>query len=205
MSSINTGRIKQIRTKNEAGFSTGVPIGTDGILVDMLSELDLEEEIKLGGNHYVEITQTDVATEIKEWYYSKVKGTKSKSEMSEYVTYSASVVIASFEDQNICIPPNDSVQLQDWIWGEPEDNALVDRLPISSENQTIIMTLYRYDMDNGGTKLHEKTIYIHEDPINNEITIDEQITYPQPIPEPEPEPNPQIEPDSGEPEGGNEP
>ena len=64
-------RVKEIRQKNSSGsFDVGVPLGTDGILVDMLSGLDNEEELKLGGNHnsYIEEV-SDSVTRITETYY----------------------------------------------------------------------------------------------------------------------------------------
>lgn len=70
MSSINTERVKSISKKEISGFSTPIPIGTDGLLVDMLSGLDLEEENKLGNNHSATITEIDDnTTQIIEQYY----------------------------------------------------------------------------------------------------------------------------------------
>lgn len=75
MSYIEQPRIKQIRQKDSNGnYLTSVPLGADGFLVDMFSGLDLEEELKLGGNHYTEITEDDDVTIIKEWYFSEPKG-----------------------------------------------------------------------------------------------------------------------------------
>lgn len=52
-------RIKGLRQKESTGlFTDFIPFGTDGILVDMLSGLDNEQEIKLGGNHTAAITET---------------------------------------------------------------------------------------------------------------------------------------------------
>lgn len=201
MSSINTGRIKQIRTRSGADFPTGIPIGTDGILVDMLSELDLEEEIRLGGNHYVDIVQTDTATEIKEWYFSEPRGTRTITEMSEYVTYSALVSIITAVD----IPLGQTVQDGTFITQETDGDIIVSRQAISSNEERIEMSLYKYDMDNGGILLHSKTVYIYEDPLTDRVVIDEQMggngdTNNPLIPEEE-----NTEPEQGEQEGGNEP
>ena len=201
MSSINTGRIKQIRTRSGADFPTGVPIGTDGILVDMLSELDLEEEIRLGGNHYVDIVQTDTATEIREWYFSEPRGTRTMTEMSQYVTYSALVSIISAVD----IPLGQTIQDGTFVTQETDGDIIVSRQAISSNEERIEMSLYRYDMDNGGILLHSKTVYIYEDPLTDRVIIDEQMggngdTNNPLIPEEE-----NTEPEQGEQEGGNEP
>lgn len=176
MSSINQGRIKQIRKRQNGSFSVGVPIGTDGILVDMISELDLEQEIRLGGNHYVEINQTEETTEIKEWYFSEARGSRTIEQMSSFVTYSASIIITS------------TVSTVDIFLGETEqDGAFVtqefngdhivvrgEAVPVNEEK--IEMSLYRYNMDSqDGVLIHSKTIYINEDPVTNQIVIDEQI------------------------------
>lgn len=172
MSSINQGRIKQIRKRQNGAFSTGVPIGTDGILVDMISELDLEQEIRLGGNHYVEINQTSTSTEIKEWYFSEARGSRTIEQMSDFVTYSASVIIASAIDT--CL--GETVQDGAFITQESNGDYIVVREAIPTNEEKIEMSLYRYDMDSqDGVLIHSKTIYINEDPVTNQIAIDEQI------------------------------
>lgn len=191
MSSINQGRIKQIRKRSNGSFpTTGIPIGTDGILVDMISQLDLEEEIRLGGNHYVDIVQTNTATEIKEWYFSEPRGTRTIAEMSEnnLITYSALVRIVSAIDFNIIFPqpekdePEDGDPFAVTGYNEqyypylPDGAFIVSRQAISSDEERIEMSLYRYDMDNGGTLLHSKTVYFYEDPLTDRVIIDEQIT-----------------------------
>ncbi len=64
-------RIKQIKQKTDNGFSQGISLGADGINIDISSGLNLEEELKLGGNHYVEISENapDNTTHIQQWYY----------------------------------------------------------------------------------------------------------------------------------------
>ncbi len=52
-------KIKGLRQKTAANtYAPLVPFGTDGILVDMLSDLTLEEELKLGGNHISAIDES---------------------------------------------------------------------------------------------------------------------------------------------------
>lgn len=201
MSSINTGRIKQIRTRSNSDFPTGVPIGTDGILVDMLSELDLEEEIRLGGNHYVDIVQTNTATEIREWYFSEPRGTRTITEMSQYVTYSALVSIISAVD----IPLGETIQDGTFITQEVDGDIIVSRQAISSNEERIEMSLYRYDMDNGGILLHSKTVYIYEDPLTDRVIIDEQMGGNGDTNNPLTSEEENTEPEQGEQEGGNEP
>ena len=64
-------RIKGLRQKSANGsFDSLVPFGTDGILVDMLSGLDSEQELKLGGNHITAISENinNSTTTITETY-----------------------------------------------------------------------------------------------------------------------------------------
>ena len=66
-------RVKEIREKKSDGSfnNNSVPLGTDGILVDMLSGLDNEQELKLGGNHSSTITEvSSTVTTIEEVYYA---------------------------------------------------------------------------------------------------------------------------------------
>ena len=52
-------KIKGFRQKQlDGSFSSFKPFGTDGILVDMLSGLDNEQELKLGGNHSSTIVES---------------------------------------------------------------------------------------------------------------------------------------------------
>lgn len=71
-------RIKKIHQKGQGNNFTDYPIGVDSIYVDMLSNLDLEEELKIGNNHsvtiqdiYTEVNEQSVFdhTEIKQYYY----------------------------------------------------------------------------------------------------------------------------------------
>ena len=49
--------IKGSRQKTATGYSDYIPFGADGKYIDMLSGLDLEKELKLGGDHSASITQ----------------------------------------------------------------------------------------------------------------------------------------------------
>ena len=68
-------RIKGVRKKQSDGsFATLVPFSTDGQLVDMISGLDLEQELKIGGLHNTIIRQVDnKTTSITEQYFNQDK------------------------------------------------------------------------------------------------------------------------------------
>lgn len=62
-------KIKGLRQKTGANtYADLIPFGTDGKLVDMLSSLDLEQEIKLGGGHVSAINESGPNTVITETY-----------------------------------------------------------------------------------------------------------------------------------------
>ena len=64
----NSLRVKQIRQKDSNNNFISYPIGVEGNFVDLLSNLNLEEELKIGGNHYVEIEDGQDYLIIKEYY-----------------------------------------------------------------------------------------------------------------------------------------
>lgn len=88
-------RIKQIRQKDSNGnYLTSIPLGADGFLIDMFSGLDLEEELKLGSNHYVEIKEVEDETIIREWYLTEPKGDTSIQTLpEEKINYSVEIRI----------------------------------------------------------------------------------------------------------------
>ncbi len=188
MSSITKGRVKQIKPRQGGSFpASGIPIGTDGLLVDMISQLDLEQEIRLGGNHYVDMIETEIATVIKQWYFTQARNNRTISQMSaaNLITYSGRVTITKAVEFNILLPqPEDEDPESPAVTGYhedfypyPPDGAyIVTRQDISSNQQRIIMELYRYNMDDStGVPLHSKTIYLYESEDANQTVIDEQI------------------------------
>ena len=53
-------RIKGIRQKIGSGqYSSFVPFGTDGQFIEMISELNLEYELKLGTKHLAKIDEDE--------------------------------------------------------------------------------------------------------------------------------------------------
>ena len=62
-------KIKGLRQKTGSNtYNPLVPFGTDGNLVDMISTLDLEQELKLGGGHVSSIDENGNNTVITETF-----------------------------------------------------------------------------------------------------------------------------------------
>ena len=111
MSSINQPRIKEIRKKSSLNTFSSVPIGADGLLIDMLSGLDLQQELKLGNSHYVEIKdQTRTPDEgdpydvtiIKQWYLDEAKpSTVSIDNLTSHILYSLYIQITDDKIEQI--------------------------------------------------------------------------------------------------------
>lgn len=61
--------IKGTRQKINAGsYADYIPFGADGEYIDMMSGLDLEKELRLGGDHITSIVQNNGQTVITEKY-----------------------------------------------------------------------------------------------------------------------------------------
>lgn len=223
MSSSTKERIKQIRPRTGGSFSTGIPIGTDGLLVDMVSQLDLEEEIRLGGNHYVDMYQTDTETVIKEWYFSVSKGSTPIEQVDDnIITYTGLITITNAVQVNIVTKEYDEIEdklidnplitwkdEQDYDQTDPTTfgDFLVAKEQVETYITTINVGLY---IGNFANEIHHKTIYIYES-LDGEIVVDEQIDniesfYPwDDRDQPEPEPTPEPEPEPSEGSNENEP
>ena len=62
-------RIKSVRQKEGMNYSPPIPLGTNGVLVDMFSKLNLEQELKLGPKHIADVVdEGDGITTITENY-----------------------------------------------------------------------------------------------------------------------------------------
>lgn len=87
--------IKGSRQKNTTGdYADYIPFGADGEYIDMLSGLNLERELKLGGDHLTSIVEQDGVTTITQKYaddestgkYYKVITTISESAAGTTIT-----------------------------------------------------------------------------------------------------------------------
>ena len=168
-------RIKQIRPKTSTGFGNAISLGVDGFLTDMVSGLDLEQELRIGGNHYVTITNTAVATEIKEWFFTQPMGNNTLSQMrsSNKISYSVLIYIASAIDYYLVQQEDDENSKILW---NGEDDYIVDRVAVPSTNQRIQITLYDKDMEDNNI-LHKKIITLSETSTQygDDITINQYL------------------------------
>lgn len=176
MSSKNQNRIKQIRQKNASGNYINYPIGSQGTLIDMLSELDLEEELKIGGNHYVQVDNvSDELTYVREWYYNKPKSENGT------VLYSLQITISTGITDEYFVITHDSEK------SDPEGRIIVDSRtgeylihPQFEDTTFIEMQLYKGDFNIEGqnTLIHEKTISFNDIKLDDNdfitTTIEEQ-------------------------------
>lgn len=175
MSSKNQNRIKQIRQKNASGTYMNYPIGSQGTLIDMLSELDLEEELKIGGNHYVQVDNvSDELTYVREKYYNKPKSENGT------VLYSLQIIIKTGIAQEYFVITHDSDK------SDPEGRILLAEKdgylihPQFEDTTSITMQLYKGDftIEGQNTLIHEKTISFNDIKLDGNdfitTTIEEQ-------------------------------
>ena len=179
MSSENLARIKEIRPSNEGQFTISYPLGTDGQLVDMLSGLDLEEQLRIGSNHYITILEDNNTTTIKEWYFSEAMGNRNIQTMQnqKLITYYLQTSITeNIEEKYI-------IDHQDNFIDTNSDIAIQDLLVERNLNETgnnlvtnISIKLFKGIIKNENFTLqliHSKKIQIAED--NSQTIIDEQL------------------------------
>lgn len=63
-------RVKGYRKKAETGYEAFIPFGSDGEFIDILSGLNLEEEMRLGGRRNVSFSENDNTITVTETYYN---------------------------------------------------------------------------------------------------------------------------------------
>ena len=111
-------RVKGLHKKTTASsFGPLVPIGTDGTLVDMLSGLDNEQELKLGGNHIAEISEDGNSTTIIEQYC--------KNDAAKTIVYTVKTIVTDNIDGG------DSTAAADKL------NTKIISIPVEIPNQSL--------------------------------------------------------------------
>ena len=121
-------RVKNLRKKiTPNSFGDPIPIGTDGILVDMLSGLDNEQELKLGGNHIADISEDGNITTIIEQYC--------KNDVAKTIVYTVKTVVVDNEDNSTTITVEiyngNSTAVADKL------NTKIINIPVEVPNQSL--------------------------------------------------------------------
>lgn len=140
-----------------------VPIGTDGNLVDMKSVLNLEEELKIGGNKYTNIYKPEsVNYTITQEYYSSSPISQISSQTTGSITHTVISYIKDIGEFNI-IYPIQVHETQNQILGEG-DTEVVSVSAFSSDNGIQIMVNYYQGFADSSTSdsniYHQKLIAI---------------------------------------------
>lgn len=155
--------VKQIYKK---GISTPYPIGVDADFVEMKSKLNLEEELKFGGNKRTSISETDITiaekdmidTTIIEYYFSD-------NTTEAVCTHTVFTYIRAAKEQEFPI----EVQNNSFLVEQEEivnpDSSLIVSLEKLGSNEGIIVHYYQgYKTSEGqdDLPLHQKVITISE-------------------------------------------
>ncbi len=147
MSSNKLERIKGLRAKKGPNnYDKFFPFGSSGQLIDMYSKLDLEEELRLGGNRYIEIKEQEKQVTIKEWYYLEPKGNRTKEYMRLHSLcgYSVKTVFQDYPVSTAVDVGGDHQNPQLLI--EDEDQNFIV-LKEDNLQTTIEIELYKGDME----------------------------------------------------------
>lgn len=161
-------RIKQIRQKTFNNGFLPIPFGADGNFIDMFSGLDLEEELKIGGNHYVQIESGEFDTTIVEYYSNKpiTNPTENLNDITHKVTvtFDSGSSYWSVDGQDIFITFQDVM----------DSSIIGDQIILETqqeEKQTIIRIVLSKRNPNQASEeqyidIHSKVITITQTPEN---------------------------------------
>lgn len=183
MSSKYLNRIKGLHIKEGPNSYTDlIPFGSNGELIDMVSTLDLEEELKIGGNHYFEISEDENdITIIKEWYLTQPKG--NEDNLNQICRYT---VITAFSESPVSTAlevgqnQNDPTVLIGNTQEEEEQEIDIDLFILQRDEntqsvvQTILFNGYvnvstKAELDDRVDYLHKKKIIINPPTVNGGV------------------------------------
>lgn len=185
MSKTSLKRIKQIRqkTNNQSKPFNSIPLGVDGLLVDMMSNLDLEQDLKIGSNHYVQIQERDEEeTLIKEYYFTQPKDTTEVTDMesSGKTTHKVEITISPFT-YNFSYLAFDSENIMKIFDNEESSDAIIVSDDVDSSKKAnityITIVLFEYQEQSQSYSphpIHSKYIKIEEFQ-NGYYQINEQV------------------------------
>lgn len=185
MSSRYKKRIKQIKvntgTPGHNDFSdpnSNYPIGADALYIDFLSNLDLEQELKIGGPHYVKIIEGDFQTKVQQWYFNTSISDFNRNVTvgDERITFSVETVIPNVGESsriNYLVDSN----LNNIVTSSNGQDYLIAGIETRQQGKlNITITLYKGDFrDNNCVQLHTKTISLSQQASDNSYIINEQL------------------------------
>ena len=177
--------IKQLqRKKSVSEFDTPIPIGSQGHYIDMLSKLDLEEQLKIGGNkvtlisnHYVptsddpneEHEENDpIYTQILEYYSDQIITTTdleiTDDQVANKVKYTVETLLYmdDFLIDNYITIPKDPLLIEEREVLNNGTNPVVDKDELFKELNTtvglVIMNIYS-GYKTGNTLIPENVLH----------------------------------------------
>ncbi len=144
--------------------SITVPIGTDGDLVDMQSILNLEEELKIGGNKYTRISTQGIDPNtytLTEQYYSSVPIAAITSATTATITHTVLSLIKNISETDY-IYPIEVEQVQHQTLGTGSDTIVSVNTFLSDSDKQIMINYYQgfSILEESSTAYHQKLIGI---------------------------------------------
>lgn len=158
----NGKRIKQLRQKTFNNDFLHIPFGADGNFIDMFSGLDLEEELKIGGNHYVQINSDEFNTQVTE-YYSTAPITDPLNDNN--IIYKVIITFSSGADFW-------NIGNGDAIVTIEDGDYIILETSSDEEQQTVINVILQKKIDSIFKDIHQKSITITKTS-NNNYTVNE--------------------------------
>ena len=160
---------------NEDGFDPFVPFGTDGTYVDMDSQLNLEEQLLIGGNSEISIIENssnDSITIIEKYKHREKNG----ETISFVYDYSTVTEINGAVERLLAVDDNTANKRQIKVQESNDSPLLIATYDTDGDSAQIKISLYKgqYTGAEGQFPIHQKLITIE---LNDVIdsTIDEQL------------------------------
>lgn len=154
--------VKQVQQKTNSETPISYPIGVDGKFVDMQSILNLEEELKIGGNKYTRIsTQTDNSRTyiLTEQYYTSIATTGISSATTANITHTVLSYIKDVASIDYTYPI-EVEEIQHQTLGQGSTTIVsVDNFLDDGDKQIMINYYQGYPIA-GSTAYHQKFIKI---------------------------------------------
>lgn len=155
--------VKQIQQKTNDETPISYPIGVDSNFVDMQSILNLEEEIKIGGNKYTKIsTQTDNSRTyiLTEQYYASTAITGISSATTANITHTVLSYIKDVTSSINYTYPIEVEEIQHQTLGQGSTTIVSVDTFLDDGDKQIMINYYQGYPTAGSTAYHQKFIGI---------------------------------------------